>query len=62
MCPGRDILDIRLHAGKYLRLVLQGYQTGVQSLDRKSGSREEDEVSGFFVLSYLWMRDYFRSG
>ena len=26
------------------------------------GSREEDEVSGFFVLSHLWMRGYFRLG
>ncbi len=25
-------------------------------------SREEDEVSGFFVLSHLWMRGYFRLG
>ncbi len=25
-----------------------------------SGSSEEDEVSGFFVLSHLWMRGYFR--
>ncbi len=24
------------------------------------GSSEEDEVFGFFVLSYLWMRGYFR--
>ena len=27
---------------------------------KRSGSREEDEVSGFFVLSHLWMRGYFR--
>ena len=26
------------------------------------GSSEEDEVSGFFVLSHLWMRGYFRLG
>ena len=26
------------------------------------GSREEDEVSGFFVLSHLGMRGYFRLG
>ncbi len=25
-------------------------------------SREEDEVSGFFVLSHLWMRGYFKLG
>ena len=29
---------------------------------RKIGSREEDEVSGFFVLSHLWIRGYFRLG
>ena len=29
---------------------------------RKKGSREEDKVSGFFVLSDLWMRGYFRLG
>ena len=26
------------------------------------GSSEEDEVFGFFVLSHLWMRGYFRLG
>ncbi len=26
------------------------------------GSSEEDEVSGFFVLSHLWMGGYFRLG
>ena len=26
------------------------------------GSSEEDEVSGFFVISHLWMRGYFRLG
>ncbi len=26
------------------------------------GSREEDEVSGFFILSHLWIRSYFRLG
>ncbi len=28
--------------------------------NEKIGSSEEDEVSGFFVLSHLWMRGYFR--
>ena len=29
---------------------------------RKLGSREEDEVSGFFVISHLWMRVNFMLG
>ena len=29
---------------------------------RNFGSSEADEVSGFFVLSHLWMRGYFRLG
>ena len=30
------------------------------SKTKKFGSSEEDEVSGFFVLSHLWIRGYFR--
>ena len=33
---------------------------GPSGLFRIFGSREEDEVSGFFVLSHLWMWGYFR--
>ncbi len=29
--------------------------------NKKVGSSEEDEVSGFFVLSHLWMMGYFIS-
>ncbi len=28
----------------------------------RGGSREEDDVSGFFVLSHLGMKGYFRLG
>ncbi len=38
------------------------YFTITINIRRKMGSREEDEVSGFFVLSHLWMRGYFRLG
>ena len=35
----------------------------IESLKNKLfGSSEEHEVSGFFVLSHLWMRGYFRLG
>ena len=30
--------------------------------NKNFGSSEEDEVSGFFVVSHLWMRGYFRLG
>ncbi len=33
----------------------------VRKIERK-GSREEDEVSDFFVLSHLWMMGYFILG
>ena len=33
-----------------------------KNYEEKSGSSEEDEVSGFFVLSHLWMRGYFWLG
>ncbi len=44
--------------------ILPGTETaGVHvGLKRKNRSSEEDEVSGFFVISHLWMRGYFRLG
>ena len=32
----------------------------MQGYIKKTGSREEDEVSGFFVLSHILIRGYFR--
>ncbi len=34
----------------------------VQNSGTNIGSREEEEESGFFVISQLWMRGYFRLG
>ncbi len=34
--------------------------TDVPYFKKLFGSSEEEEVSGFFVLSHLWMRGYFR--
>ncbi len=31
-------------------------------MDKNFGTSEEDKVSGFFVLSHLWMNGYFRLG
>ena len=36
--------------------------SGEHIFNTNKGSREEDEVSGFFVLSHLWLRGYFRLG
>ncbi len=38
----------------------RGLHSSCEERIRIFGSSEEDEVSGFFVLSHLWMRGYFR--
>ena len=42
--------------------VYQNMKVGSFLKYKNLGSSEKDEVSGFFVLSHLWMRDYFRLG